>query len=179
MFVGIPSSGGAGLINLISSFAGGHIAAGVVCTVATVGWALETMAFVWMLKNVRAHSSGEQGHTLAQAKQEIQMCASVGPLVPRSLPPLPVPVAHLSTHTLTPLSLPLARAQTASRPTSSRPRPCRPRRSSSRARRSSLARARARLGRRRVREQEQEQEQDSGGGTTRTSEDEFLFCATP
>ncbi|GAA5914567.1 hypothetical protein JCM8208_001205 [Rhodotorula glutinis] len=73
MFVGIPSSGGAGLINLISSFAGGHIAAGVVCTVATVGWALETLAFLWMFKNVRAHSSGEQGHTLAQAKQEIQM----------------------------------------------------------------------------------------------------------
>ncbi|TNY23620.1 scamp family-domain-containing protein [Rhodotorula diobovata] len=72
-FVGVPSSGSAGLINTISSFAGGHIAAGVVCTVATVGWALEAAAFTWAYKNVHAHSSGEQGHTLSQAKQEIQM----------------------------------------------------------------------------------------------------------
>ncbi|GAA6037097.1 hypothetical protein JCM8097_008730 [Rhodosporidiobolus ruineniae] len=72
MFVGIPSSGSAGLINLISRFAGGHIVAGVFCVLATVGWALEGLAFLWMYKNVWAHSHGEQGHSLAQAKAEIQ-----------------------------------------------------------------------------------------------------------
>ncbi|KAK4332875.1 SCAMP family-domain containing protein [Rhodotorula toruloides] len=64
MFVGIPSSGSAGLINLISRFAGGHIVSGVFCVLATVGWALEGLAMLWMYKN---------GHSLAQAKQEIQM----------------------------------------------------------------------------------------------------------
>ncbi|BGO89567.1 hypothetical protein NBRC10512v2_001523 [Rhodotorula toruloides] len=73
MFVGIPSSGSAGLINLISRFAGGHIVSGVFCVLATVGWALEGLAMLWMYKNVWAHSHGEQGHSLAQAKQEIQM----------------------------------------------------------------------------------------------------------
>lgn len=73
MFIGIPSSGSAGLINLISRFAGGHIVAGVFCILATVGWALEGLAFLWMYKNVWAHSRGDQGHTFAQAKQEIQM----------------------------------------------------------------------------------------------------------
>lgn len=96
-FIGIPSSGSAGLINLISRFTGGHIVAGVFCALATAGWALEGLAFLWMYKNVRlrhaegclshstsltscclsqvwAHSHGEQGHSFAQAKQEIQMC---------------------------------------------------------------------------------------------------------
>ncbi|GJN88594.1 hypothetical protein Rhopal_001560-T1 [Rhodotorula paludigena] len=73
MFVGVPSSGSAGLINLISRFANGSIVAGVFCVLATVGWALEFLAFLWMYKNVWSHSHGEQGHTLAQAKQEIQM----------------------------------------------------------------------------------------------------------
>ncbi|GAA5917334.1 hypothetical protein JCM5296_001294 [Sporobolomyces johnsonii] len=73
MFIGIPSSGSGGLINLISRFASGSIVAGVFCVLATVGWALEGLASLWMYKNVWAHSHGEQGHTLAQAKQEIQM----------------------------------------------------------------------------------------------------------
>lgn len=73
MFIGIPSSGSAGLINLISRFTGGHIVAGVFCALATAGWAMEGLAFLWMYKNVWAHSHGEQGHSFAQAKQEIQM----------------------------------------------------------------------------------------------------------
>ncbi|GAA5885397.1 hypothetical protein JCM6882_009601 [Rhodosporidiobolus microsporus] len=73
MFVGVPSSGSAGLINLISRFANGAIVSGVFCVLSTVGWALEGLAFLWMFKNVWAHSHGEQGHSLAQAKQEIQM----------------------------------------------------------------------------------------------------------
>ncbi|GAA5848507.1 hypothetical protein JCM8547_004534 [Rhodosporidiobolus lusitaniae] len=71
MFVGIPSSGSAGLINTITRFTGGHWVAAVFCTLATVGWALEGLAFLWMYKNVWAHSHGEQGHSLQQAKEEI------------------------------------------------------------------------------------------------------------
>ncbi|GAA5957581.1 hypothetical protein JCM3765_001444 [Sporobolomyces pararoseus] len=73
MFIGIPSSGSGGLINLISRFASGSIVSGVFCVLATVAWALEGLASLWMYKNVWAHSHGEQGHSLAQAKSEIQM----------------------------------------------------------------------------------------------------------
>ena len=52
MFIGIPSSGSGGLINLISRFASGSIVAGVFCILATVGWALEGLASLWMYKNV-------------------------------------------------------------------------------------------------------------------------------
>ena len=51
-FIGIPSSGSAGLINLISRFATGHILAGVFCVLSTVGWALQGLAVLWMYKNV-------------------------------------------------------------------------------------------------------------------------------
>ncbi|GAA6063289.1 hypothetical protein JCM10212_004671 [Sporobolomyces blumeae] len=73
MFIGIPSSGSGGLINLISRFATGSIVSGVFCVLATVAWALEGLASLWMFKNVWAHSHGEQGHSLAQAKSEIQL----------------------------------------------------------------------------------------------------------
>jgi hypothetical protein len=52
MFIGIPSSGSGGLINLISRFASGSIVSGVFCILATVGWALEGLASLWMYKNV-------------------------------------------------------------------------------------------------------------------------------
>ncbi|KAM0754033.1 scamp-domain-containing protein [Meredithblackwellia eburnea MCA 4105] len=73
MFIGIPSSGSAGLINLISRFAGGHIVAGVFCILSTAGWALEGLAALWMYKNVWAHTHGQAGLTFAQAKQEVSM----------------------------------------------------------------------------------------------------------
>lgn len=93
MLIGIPSSGSAGLINLISRFVTGHIVAGVFCVLATVGWGMQVVASIWMYKQVSseschtvrssadlmslsllqiwAHSHGEQGHTFAQAKAEI------------------------------------------------------------------------------------------------------------
>lgn len=52
MIVGIPSSGSAGLINLISSFGRGSIVAGVFCTIATAGWVLQGLASLWMYKQV-------------------------------------------------------------------------------------------------------------------------------
>lgn len=70
-FIGIPSSGCAGLINLIKEFISGHIVAGVFCVIATVGWAVQGLGSIWMYKQIWAHSHGEQGHTFAQAKAEI------------------------------------------------------------------------------------------------------------
>lgn len=57
------------------------------CILATVGWAVEGLASLWMYKQVRAsrpsctadhlqvwaHSHGEKGHTFAEAKREMQM----------------------------------------------------------------------------------------------------------
>ncbi|ORY72605.1 scamp family-domain-containing protein [Leucosporidium creatinivorum] len=73
MIVGIPSSGSAGLINLISSFGRGSILAGVFCTIATAGWVMQGLASLWMYKQVWAHSHGEAGHTFSSAKEEISM----------------------------------------------------------------------------------------------------------
>jgi hypothetical protein len=53
MLIGIPSSGSAGIINCISRWADGSIVAGVFCILATVGWGLQGLAFLWMYKQVR------------------------------------------------------------------------------------------------------------------------------
>jgi len=41
MIIGIPSTGSAGLINMVAAYTRGSIAAGVFCTVATVGWVIQ------------------------------------------------------------------------------------------------------------------------------------------
>lgn len=64
-FIGIPSSGCAGLINLISRFATGHIVAGVFCILATIGWALQGLSSLWMYKQVWAHSHGKLSRYLS------------------------------------------------------------------------------------------------------------------
>ncbi|SCZ96633.1 BZ3500_MvSof-1268-A1-R1_Chr4-4g07499 [Microbotryum saponariae] len=73
MIIGIPSSGSAGIINLISRFATGHLVAGIFCALATACWVLQGLGSLWMYKQVYAHSAGEQGHTFSEAKQEISM----------------------------------------------------------------------------------------------------------
>ncbi|SCV68979.1 BQ2448_1999 [Microbotryum intermedium] len=98
MIIGIPSSGSAGIINLISRFATGHLVAGIFCALATACWVLQGMGSLWMYKQVSsdpiyggssfknedadrfeqiaqvyAHSAGEKGHTFSEAKQEISM----------------------------------------------------------------------------------------------------------
>ncbi|KDE06972.1 hypothetical protein MVLG_02710 [Microbotryum lychnidis-dioicae p1A1 Lamole] len=73
MIIGIPSSGSAGIINLISRFATGHLVAGIFCALATACWVLQGLGSLWMYKQVYAHSSGEKGHTFSEAKQEISM----------------------------------------------------------------------------------------------------------
>ncbi len=68
-FIGIPSSGCAGLINLIKEFISGHIVAAVFCVIATVGWAIQGLGSIWMYKQIWAHSHGEQGHTCKRSKR--------------------------------------------------------------------------------------------------------------
>lgn len=62
MIVGIPSSGSAGLINLISSFGRGSIVAGVFCTIATAGWVLQGLASLWMYKQVSSSQPEAKGN---------------------------------------------------------------------------------------------------------------------
>ena len=46
-------TGSAGLINLIKSFSGGHLAAGILCIVATVGWTLQGLGHAFYYRQVR------------------------------------------------------------------------------------------------------------------------------
>lgn len=93
MAIGIPSTGAAGLINCISSFANGHstssanhiaccaltlalgpaVVAGVFCVLGTVGWALEALASLFMFRIVYRHANGDKGYTFAQAQEEIKI----------------------------------------------------------------------------------------------------------
>lgn len=61
------------LLPPVSRFANGAIVAGVFCVIATVGWALHGMAMLVYYRNVWSHSHGEQGHTFADAKRELQL----------------------------------------------------------------------------------------------------------
>lgn len=42
--IGIPSTGSAGIINTIASFARGSIVSGVFCILATIGWGIESVS---------------------------------------------------------------------------------------------------------------------------------------
>jgi hypothetical protein len=83
--VGIPSTGGAGIINTIRSFTSGSIVTGVFCVIATVGWAVQTFVSVWLYRSVWAHKNAE-GHNFNQAKSEFQQQCVGAPLFFNSLP---------------------------------------------------------------------------------------------
>ncbi|PWN54198.1 scamp-domain-containing protein [Violaceomyces palustris] len=70
VFLGIPSTGSAGLINTIQSFTSGKILAGVFGLVATVGFAIQGLGNLWYYRLIWQHNH-EQGHTFAQAKAEL------------------------------------------------------------------------------------------------------------
>jgi len=53
MIIGIPSTGSAGLIQTIQSFARGHIVAGVFGTIATVGWVLQCLGLAFYYRQVK------------------------------------------------------------------------------------------------------------------------------
>jgi len=70
MIIGIPSTGSAGLIQTISSYAQGHIVAGILGTIATVGWVLQTVGLAFYYRQTWTHHSAE-GHTFDKAKGEL------------------------------------------------------------------------------------------------------------
>jgi len=70
MVVGIPSTGSAGLINMIHAWATGSIVTGVFGVIATVGWVLETLGMLFEYRLIWSHHN-DKGHTFDQAKNEI------------------------------------------------------------------------------------------------------------
>ncbi|EPQ25905.1 uncharacterized protein PFL1_06578 [Pseudozyma flocculosa PF-1] len=69
-FLGIPSTGSAGLLNTIQCFTNGRIVAGVFGALATAGFALQGLGNLWYYRLIWQHNH-EQGHTFAQAKAEL------------------------------------------------------------------------------------------------------------
>jgi hypothetical protein len=61
MLVGIPSTGSAGLINLIGCFATGSIVAGVFCALATAGWTMQMLGLLWEYRAVSPSRSSHRG----------------------------------------------------------------------------------------------------------------------
>lgn len=56
MIIGIPSTGSAGLIQTIQAYAQGHIAAGILGTIATVGWVLQGLGLAFYYRQVGERS---------------------------------------------------------------------------------------------------------------------------
>ena len=52
MIIGIPSTGSAGLIQTIQAFAQGHLVAGILGTVATVGWVIQGVGLGFYYRQV-------------------------------------------------------------------------------------------------------------------------------
>jgi len=69
MIIGIPSTGSAGLINMVAAYTRGSIAAGVFCTVATVGWVIQGLGNAFYYRIIWRHGH-EAGHSVTKAKGE-------------------------------------------------------------------------------------------------------------
>ncbi len=69
-FVGIPSTGCAGLISTIQSFSGGRIVAAVLSLLTTIAVAAQGLANLYYYREIYKHNH-QQGHTFAQAKAEL------------------------------------------------------------------------------------------------------------
>jgi len=70
MIIGIPSTGAAGLIQTIQAYVRGHIVAGILGTIATVGWVAQTLGLAFYYRLTWAHNTAA-GHTIDQAKGEL------------------------------------------------------------------------------------------------------------
>ncbi|KAF9167258.1 hypothetical protein DFQ27_002970 [Actinomortierella ambigua] len=74
MALGFPSTGSAGLINMIQVFNNHHIFPGILCIIATILWLIQGTAGLWMYRKVHIHYQA-QGHTFNQAKAQIASSA--------------------------------------------------------------------------------------------------------
>ncbi|KAI6036263.1 scamp family-domain-containing protein [Pisolithus microcarpus] len=70
MVIGIPSTGSAGLIQTIQMYASGHWAAGILGTVATVGWSVQGLGLAYYYRQIWSHHN-TAGHTVDKAKAEL------------------------------------------------------------------------------------------------------------
>ncbi|KAI8061624.1 scamp family-domain-containing protein [Gongronella butleri] len=69
MAVGIPNTGGAGLILLITLFTDGYIASGVFTLLASICWIVMGVLAVWLYVRTYKHYKAE-GHTFNEAKKD-------------------------------------------------------------------------------------------------------------
>ncbi|KAG8902956.1 Protein phosphatase PP2A regulatory subunit B [Tulasnella sp. 403] len=67
MIIGIPSTGSAGLIQTIQAYSQDHIVAGVLGTVATVGWVVQGLGLAFYYRQAWSHHT-QAGHTIEKAK---------------------------------------------------------------------------------------------------------------
>ncbi|KAJ7905561.1 scamp-domain-containing protein [Mycena olivaceomarginata] len=70
MIIGVPSTGSAGLIQMIQMYAQHHWLAAVFCTVATVGWTVQGVGNAFYYRQIYAHHNAA-GHTMEKAKTEL------------------------------------------------------------------------------------------------------------
>ncbi|KAJ3550719.1 hypothetical protein NM688_g5011 [Phlebia brevispora] len=67
MFIGIPATGGAGLINMIKMFIDGHLAAGIVTAISAAAWAVEGLGNALYYRQIWYHRKAA-GHTFAKRR---------------------------------------------------------------------------------------------------------------
>ncbi|KAF9213410.1 hypothetical protein CPB97_000004 [Podila verticillata] len=74
MALGFPSTGSAGLINMIQVFNAKKIFAGILCVFATALWFVQGFASLFYYRKVHMHYN-QQGHTFDQAKAQVTSSA--------------------------------------------------------------------------------------------------------
>ncbi|PWN29953.1 scamp-domain-containing protein [Jaminaea rosea] len=70
IFLGIPSTGSDGLLNMIQSWSSGRVVAAILGIFVTLGFAVQGLGILWYYREIWKHNH-EQGHTFAQAKSEL------------------------------------------------------------------------------------------------------------
>ncbi|KAI0054137.1 scamp-domain-containing protein [Auriscalpium vulgare] len=70
IFIGIPSTGSAGVIQTVRMYARGSLAAGILCTLATVGWGLQGLGNAFYYKQIWDHGKAA-GHSVTKARSEL------------------------------------------------------------------------------------------------------------
>lgn len=70
MIIGIPSTGSAGLIQTVSMYSRGALVAGILGTIATVGWTLQGVGNAFYYWQIWQHHTAA-GHSVEKAKSEL------------------------------------------------------------------------------------------------------------
>jgi hypothetical protein len=70
LFLGIPSTGSDGLLNMIQSWSSSRIVAAILGVFVTIGFAVQGLGNLWYYREIWKHNH-EQGHSFAQAKAEL------------------------------------------------------------------------------------------------------------